>query len=162
MKFDKRKYMLFPVYKTVFKRVLLFFIMLAAQPHFAIAEESKAILKVIHNERVRSIMLRLNSLLYERELTQLEVQQLRYKQINNLVSEANKLTSTAASLPDVYSINELSDEQQLAFNAMANELYEVSLELQREAKAGHRKAADDAYTRLQETCHTCHSLFRNW
>ncbi len=146
----------------VSSRILFCLILFIAPIPATAAEENKAILKVIHSEKVRTIMLRLNSLMYEREYTQLELQQLRYKQIQKLVVEAKKLTATAASIPDDYSLKELTDEQQLAFNAMANQLYETSLELQSESKAGHRQAVDDAYNKLQETCHTCHSLFRNW
>ena len=79
-----------------------------------------------------------------------------------LIEEAQALKNTASNISLIDSLKHLDDEKQVAFNAMAQELYEISLELKKENAANHRQAVDEAYIKLQETCNTCHLLFRSW
>ena len=122
----------------------------------------KAMLHAIHSEEVRNIMRRLKLLIYEREYTELELEKLRHQQIRLLVEEAKSLTITAAQLPEIESLKKLNEEEQLTFNAMANQLHDVALELQKDIEANHRQELDKAYIKLQDTCNTCHRLFRVW
>ena len=107
-------------------------------------------------------MRRLNILLFEREMTQLELQRLRQQQMDLLIEEAESLKNTATMIPVIDSLKGLNDEQQVAFNAMAQELYEITVELKTENEANHHEAVDQAYIKLQKTCNTCHLLFRSW
>jgi len=124
--------------------------------------ESKTISNAIHSDDIRNIMRRLRILIYDREYTELELRKLSNNQIELLVEETNILAQTAENIPNIASLKNLNDEDQLTFSAMANQLHDISLELQREAKANHQQALDTAYLKLQNTCNTCHKLFRNW
>ncbi len=122
-------------------------------------ETGKTILNAIHSDEIKSIMRRLNTLIYEREYTELELQELNKKQIELLAKEAVALNQTATNLPNIDSLKNLSDEDQLTFNAMVNQLKEFAIELKKESDANHE--TETIYIKLQSTCNTCHQLFRD-
>jgi cytochrome c556 len=122
-------------------------------------ETGRTILNAIHSDEIKNIMQRLNMLIYEREYTELELQQLNKKQIEMLAKEAIALSKTAADLPNITSLSKLTDEEQLTFNAMANQLRDIATELRIESDANHE--TDAVYIKLQSTCNTCHQLFRD-
>jgi cytochrome c556 len=124
-------------------------------------ETGKTLQNAIHSDEVKNIMRRLNSLVYEREYTELEIKKLRMKQIELLSKAANALKETAVTIPYIDSLKNLNEEDQIAFNAMANQLKELSQTLKRETEANHQKSIDATYIKLQDTCNTCHLLFRD-
>jgi hypothetical protein len=133
--------------------------LLLAEDNSGKLETGKTILHAIHSDEIRNIMRRLNRLIYEREYTELELQELNKKQIELLAEEALSLYKTATNLPSIDSLNILSDEDQLAFKAMVAELKDITTELKRESDANHETEA--IYIKLQSTCNTCHQLFRD-
>jgi CBS-domain-containing membrane protein len=123
-------------------------------------ETGKTLLEAIHNDEIRSIMRQLNTLAYEREYTELELRKLNKRQVKLLVKEAAALADTTANLTNITSFKNLDDETQLAFNAMVNQLQNISEELRNATENNHQDEIDTAYIKLQETCNTCHTLFR--
>lgn len=123
-------------------------------------ETGKTLVKVIHSEEIRNIMRKLNSLVYEREYTELELRKINKKQIELLVNEAAALAKTAADMPNITSLKNLDDESQLTFNAMVNQLQNISGELKRAVEHNHQNEINATYLKLQDTCDTCHALFR--
>ena len=123
-------------------------------------ETGKTLLEAIHNDEIRSIMRQLNTLAYEREYTELELRKLNKRQVKLLVKEAASLADTTANLTNITSFKNLDDETQLAFNAMVNQLQNISEELRNATENNHQDEIDTAYIKLQETCNTCHTLFR--
>ena len=105
---------------------------------------------------------RLNMLAYEREYTELELNQLRAEQIELLIQTASELTQTAENLPNITADPDLSDSDQITFRAMAAQLYRETRNLQEAYDAGQSQALEPAYQRLHETCNACHRLFRDW
>lgn len=122
-------------------------------------ETGKTILSAIHSDEIKIIMQRLDTLIYEREYTELELQRLNKKQIELLAKETIALSKTAANLPNIVSLSKLTDEEQLTFNAMVTELSDIAIELKKESDANHE--LDNVYMKLQSTCNTCHQLFRD-
>lgn len=153
---------------NIYKLLSIFFIIITVSASLFANEissnrsESKTILNAIHSDDIRNIMRRLRILIYDREYTELELRKLSNNQIELLAVEANILAQTAENSSNIASLKNLNDEDQLTFSAMANQLHDISLELQQEAKANHQQALDAAYLKLQNTCNTCHRLFRNW
>ncbi len=123
-------------------------------------ETGKTLLEAIHNDEIRSIMRQLNTLAYEREYTELELRKLNKRQVELLVKEAAALADTTANLTNITSFKNQDDETQLAFNAMVNQLQNISEELRNATENNHQDEIDTAYIKLQETCNTCHTLFR--
>jgi hypothetical protein len=122
-------------------------------------ETGKTILNAIHSDEIKTIMQRLDILIYEREYTELELQKLNKKQIELLAKESVALSKTAANLPNIHSLKNLSDEDQLIFNAIVNQLKEFAIELKKESDANHE--TETLYIKLQSTCNTCHQIFRD-
>lgn len=145
--------------------LILLTLVLTNMPVFAeehSSSENKAIFHAVHSDDVRNIMRRLKLLIYERENSELEIERLRNKQISLLAEEANKLANTAEDLPDIASLQSLNDEERLTFTAMANQLHDITLEMEKAINTNHQQELDEAYIKLQDTCNTCHKLFRVW
>lgn len=123
-------------------------------------ETGKTLLQAIHSDEIRNIMRQLNSLVYEREYTELELRKINRKQIELLVNEAAALANIASNLPNMPSFKNMDNESQLAFNAMAKQLQNISGELEKAIENNHQDEIDAAYLKLQNTCNTCHTLFR--
>ncbi len=119
-------------------------------------DKNKTLLNPVHSDQVQNVMRRLKLLFYEREYTDLELQDLTEKQIELLSEEANTLVDTAENMN---SFQNISDEDQLTFNAMANQLHDLTQELKN--KSHHRTDLIPSYIKMQDTCNTCHQIFRN-
>jgi hypothetical protein len=124
--------------------------------------KNNTILNEIHSDELRNIMRRLELLNYEREYTELEIQKLSHKQIELLSEAAKALVEMADNIPNVASLKNLSDEEQIIFNAMANQLYDNTREFIGENETNNYKAWGPTYQKLKNTCKTCHRLFRDW
>lgn len=124
--------------------------------------KNNTILGAVHSDEVRNIMRRLKLLNYEREYTEPEIQKLSHKQIELLFEVAKSLVETAENIPNIASLKNLSDEEQVIFNAMANQLYDITHELKGENATNNHKVLDPTYQKLEKTCKTCHRLFRDW
>lgn len=122
-------------------------------------ETGKTILNAIHSDEIKTIMQRLDILIYEREYTELELHKLNKKQIELLAKESVALSKIAADLSNIDSLKKLNDEDQLTFNAMVSQLSDITMELKKESDANHE--TENIYIRLQSTCNTCHQLFRD-
>lgn len=121
----------------------------------------KTLFTEVHSDEIRNIMRRIRILIYDREYTELELRKLTSKQFELLVKEVNLLTKVAANMPKIESLKTLNDEEQVTFNAMANQLLETARELQQNSETHHQKMLDASYIKLQKTCNTCHKIFRN-
>jgi len=154
--------------KLYFKTILLILITFITTSPLLFAndvseklETGKTILNAVHSDEVKGIMQRLNSLIYEREFTELELQKLNHRQIELLIEEATSLSQTAINQPNITSLEDLSEDEQLAFNAMAAQLKNIAIELKREIDSNHEEEVDAVYLKLESTCNTCHQLFRD-
>jgi hypothetical protein len=127
-----------------------------AEDSLSKADQNKTILTPVHSDKVKSVMRRLKLLFYEREYTDLEQQDLTEKQIELLVEETKALVGTAAHSS---SFLNLKDEDQLTFNAMANQLHNLTQELK--SKLHHQADLIPTYIKMQDTCNTCHRIFRD-
>ncbi len=123
-----------------------------ANDSFSQKEKTHTILNPVHSNKVQGVMRRFKLLFYEREYTELERQELTEKQIELLVEETNTLSGIATTL-------NLDEEEQLTFNAMADQLHELTHELA--SKNHYQKDLIPTYIKMQETCNTCHRIFRN-
>ncbi|MBL1142646.1 MAG: hypothetical protein HND53_11500 [Proteobacteria bacterium] len=96
-------------------------------------------------------MRRLKLLFYDREYTDVERQDLTRKQVELLAKETKILVNLAKNI-------DINDEDKLTFNAMANQIYDLSRKL--ENKFHHHEDLIPIYIKMQDTCNTCHKIFR--
>jgi len=124
------------------------------------SSENQALLKSIHSDRVRNIMRRLNSLSYEREITEPELQKIRIRQIKLLLEAADELVAAANESSEILSSNYLNKLDQATFKALANQLQTELKEIRKSARLNHVKQIRKGYQQLRNTCAACHQLFR--
>lgn len=124
------------------------------------AGQQRPALHGIYSEKLKTIMLRMNQLVYEREMTALQVQEQREQHLQQLIDTVADLVSAAEVLTDAVPGIELSKEDQVVFRAMANQLYREAQSIGVMVEEKNYSALDPAYRRLNETCNACHSLFR--
>lgn len=141
---------------------LILFIMPATAEDGLQEAGSGAVLNVIHSERLRPIMQRLDSLTYDRERTALELQRLQMQQIEELLDAAGDLLERSTQLLEIAPDSHLTEGDQITFRAMASELYEQTLYINTQYRMGHGDEAWHAYEKLRDTCNACHRLFRSW
>jgi cytochrome c556 len=125
-------------------------------------KSSKAVLRSLHSEDIRRIMGRLHALAYEREYTELELDRIRLENLEALALAAADLVQIAGQLPQLLPDNQLSDEEQVTFKAMANQLHNETLQLLNTDSGNSYRDLKSGYRRLQQTCAACHNLFRDW
>lgn len=121
----------------------------------------KAVLHSLHNENLRRIMGRLNTLAYEREYTELELDRLRQENLKALAASVADLVKLADQLPEYFPDDQLSDEEQVTFKAMANQLQDETSQLLDSSSTSTYSSRNTAYRNLAKTCMACHNLFRD-
>jgi hypothetical protein len=126
------------------------------------AVPGRAALQSLHSEDIRKIMRRLNALAYEREYTELELDQIRDKNLRALAHAAEDLMEISEQLPEILPDNQLSYEEQVTFKAMARQLHNETLNLLNTGSTKNYSEIKSGYLRLQQTCAACHNLFRDW
>jgi cytochrome c556 len=122
--------------------------------------EQQPALHGIYSEKLKTIMLRMNQLVYEREMTALQVQEVREQHLQQLINTVSELVKASEVLTDAIPGIELSTEDQVIFRAMANQLYREAQNIGIMVEEKDYSALDSAYQRLNETCNACHGLFR--
>ncbi len=124
------------------------------------SSEPRAVLRVIHSERLRQIMQRLDSLAYEREHTALDLQYQRERQVRRLITATRELVEKSEQLPALVDDTNISPEDLTIFRAMAAQLYQKTRDLEQSLHRGHKVSVREGYQNLRETCNACHRLFR--
>jgi cytochrome c556 len=122
----------------------------------------KAVLQSLHNEDIRRIMGRLNTLAYEREFTELEIYRIRQENLEALATAAADLVKIAGQLPELFPDKQMSEEDQITFRAMANQLQNETLHLLDTSATSSYSERQTGYQKLGKTCMACHNLFRDW
>lgn len=120
----------------------------------------KATLQSLHSEDIRKIMGRLYALAYEREYTELELDRIRHENLEALAHAAAELVDLSGRLSQVLPDNRLTDEEQVTFAAMANQLHNETLHLLDTGATSSYNELKTGYRQLQKTCTACHNLFR--
>ena len=139
-------------------KLLLFWLILLISATGAV--QGQPALHGIYSEKLRTIMLRMNQLVYEREMTALQVQEERKRHLKELINTVSDLVKAASVLTDAVPGIELKREDQVIFRALANQLYKEAREMGTMVEEKDYSDLDPAYQRLNETCNACHSLFR--
>jgi cytochrome c556 len=124
------------------------------------AGQQRPALHGIYSEKLKTVMLRMNQLVFEREMTALQVLEEREQHLQQLIDAIADLVRAAEALTDAVPGIALIKEDQVVFRAMANQLYREAQAIGVMVEEKNYSALDPAYQRLNETCNACHSLFR--
>ena len=123
-------------------------------------EISEPLIHVIISDEIRDIMLKINQLVNERELTQLQILEQREKYLNDLIQATDRLMATALTIRDAIPGVSMSPENHRIFEALARQLNNDAKNLKDTAETDSYSGLEPAYGRLRETCAACHRLYR--
>ncbi len=157
---------------TLFRALLLFFLISSTSTTYGLDDNSSPdrndpIAHAESSERLTKIMRRLFSVVHEERIQ--ENLELTQDDMSDLLEAVEELIFyselMSAKVPD----SELEVNDQVIFRALANLLYDESLNIQQLTKNYNIDHTDsskdnifyDATERLNQTCAACHQLFRD-
>ncbi len=151
----------------LFLTTVLVFLLSACSPlkHEHIAEGGRSetgepALHAVHDNELRNLMDRMDSLMQERFMTETQLDSERRKFSRRIADSAQDLSKTIdtiiAKLPNLT----LTPAEQATFLALANKLRQQTEQLQQQARQNHIDAIDDGLHQINTTCTSCHALFR--
>lgn len=119
-------------------------------------------LHAVQDQELRSLMARMNGLMMERFMTEEEMDRERSRYAGQIVNAAKILATTAASLQNKLPGLGLSDDEQVSFRALANQLGQHANDLQQQAENNRFNAMSSTLRDVRNTCQACHALFRKF
>ena len=150
------------MFRARFLMLALLLCLLPVPVIFAGAVDTPAALSthVVTSQKLRDIMGRMNALLYEREQTALELELIRSRYLQTLVTAVEDLALQSDDLAGLLGNSRLDAKDQERFRVLVDELHTRVVRLQLAAESGDYSALNDAYHRVVETCSGCHAIFR--
>ncbi|MGZ4999709.1 MAG: hypothetical protein ACXV7F_05375 [Methylomonas sp.] len=119
-------------------------------------------LHAVSDTRLRELMDQMNSLMFERFLTEPDIDRERRIYAQKIAAAADQLGSTVdvilARLPAL----NLNQDEQMTFRALAGKLREQAHTLNVQAKLNHIDSIEPMLKQMTVTCSSCHTLFRNF
>lgn len=113
----------------------------------------------VHGKRLRTLMRDLEALLFERQRTQIEIDEDRRRYLARTVEVSNGLLESAAHIADAAS--DLREDERPSFMALQNKLVSQTKALRILATTGRAEAIAPHYRAITTTCNACHSNFRD-
>lgn len=114
-----------------------------------------------HSEKLRATMLRIESLVHDRQFTQSEIDAIRMRQAHVLNERLVTLVNTTDELMESSSWSSLDATQQVVFRQLADLLRSQAIEIERVARTGSSRELEERFQRLNAVCDACHQLYRS-
>jgi len=115
-------------------------------------------LHAVHGKRLRTLMRRLDGLMFERQRTQVQIDRDRRAYLKATVEISQELLRT---IPDIVSSAEdLTAEDEAAYTALAAKLEAQVKTMAALAADGRAEVLPHQYDAIVITCNACHSSFR--
>lgn len=116
---------------------------------------------LIRSERLRQIMHRLDSVIYERESTALDVDAARIRRAAEIAGILSTMTDEIIGLATIDTSLNLSAREQALFVQYATELGEYSTTFSGISETRKVETFVPAINQVMQTCNVCHGLFRD-
>lgn len=117
-------------------------------------------LHALHDTRLRDLMAEMNSLMFERMRTELELDQERRQRARQIAASAAGLTRTIDAIVATLPRLNLNPGEQTTFIALANKLRGQTKLLEEQASRNQIDAMPATLDQMASTCTACHQLFR--
>ncbi len=115
----------------------------------------------IESEELRVLMRELNMVVYDRQKSELDRDDLRRRYALNLADVVKELAYKVEHIPQNELGKELTDHDQAIYVRYAHELYLNGEEIDRVAQKYELEKLDGAIAKTQQTCDRCHALLRD-
>lgn len=131
-----------------------------AATHAGLPDTGRPALHAVSDARLRELMDQMNGLMFERFITQPDIDRERRNYALKMANAADKLGSTVdAILARLPALN-LNPNEQMTFRALAGKLREQADALNAQAKLNHIDTMGPMLDQMTATCSSCHTLFR--
>lgn len=117
-------------------------------------------LHAIHDARLRNLMREMNSLMFERMRTELELDQERRQKAVQIGRVAAEMEQTVGDIIDSLPRLSLNEDEQISFLALAEKLRNQVRMVKEQADHNYIDAIPGTLQHITTTCTMCHHLFR--
>jgi soluble cytochrome b562 len=153
-------------FRSLFLLLLIGSVMLgcsgpAKNPMAGLPNTGKPALHAIQDKRLRELMDQMNSVVFDRFMTQPEIDLERKKYAAQMVQVSDQLDSTIHAILARQTSLGLDNSEQASFRALAEKLHEQVENLRAQAGQGQIDAIPATLNQITNTCTSCHALFRN-
>lgn len=119
-------------------------------------------LHAVSDARLRELMDQMNSLMFERFITEPDIDRERRLYARKIADAADKLGLTVDAILWRLPALNLNPDEQGTFRALANKLREEANALNTQAKLNQIDAIEPMLDQITVTCSSCHTLFRTF
>lgn len=120
----------------------------------------KPALHAVQSERLQHLMQRLNDLMFERMLTEVELDRERRQRTSEIAQVASSMLQTVNDIPNALPTLALSPGERQTFLQLSSQLGEQVALLKQEAELNYVDAIPKRLQRVVATCNACHRSFR--
>jgi hypothetical protein len=129
-------------------------------PEAGLPDTGKPALHAVSDARLRELMDRMNTLMFERFMAEPDIDRERRLYAVQIADAASQLGSTVEVILSRLPALNLSSEEQTVFRALAGKLHEQAETLQAQAKLNRIDSIEQTLNQTSATCSSCHALFR--
>jgi cytochrome c556 len=135
-----------------------------AEQHNAtrLQDTGKPALHAVQSERLQSLMQQLNDLMFERMLTEVELDRERRERMREIAKAAAIMQQTVQDIPKALPSLALSPKERQSFLELSGQLGEQVALLKQEAERNDVDGVPKRLERIVATCNACHRSFRQF
>lgn len=120
------------------------------------------VLHAIDNQELRTVMNRINNLMHERNLTDLEMDKQRKEGLDAVLKAANGVEQALGGMVAAEPRLNLDAGERKVFHSLAANLNEEAKTLKAQTVAQQTDAIPATLEKMNTTCNSCHELFRDF
>ncbi|HUL11381.1 MAG TPA: hypothetical protein VLU73_04320 [Methylococcaceae bacterium] len=117
-------------------------------------------LHAVQDARLHELMVEMNSLMFDRMRTELDIDRERRQRATQIAEVARSLSNTINAILATLPTLKLNPDEQTAFLALANKLRDQAGQLEQQASHNYIDAIPQTLDQMTHTCTACHGLFR--
>ncbi len=123
-------------------------------------DTGKPALHAVQSERLQKLMSRLNDLMFERMLTEVELDRERRLRMQEMAKTASAMLGTVQEIPNALPSLALNAEDKQTFLGLSARLQEQVTLLRREAEQNYVDGIPKRLDQIVAICNECHRSFR--
>jgi cytochrome c556 len=127
----------------------------------ALPKTGQPALHAVQNARLDELMIEMNSLMFDRMRTELDIDRERRRRAGQIADTAEAMSRTIESVLATLPALNLTPGEQDTFAALANKLRGQAMQLEEQARRNYVDAIPQTLDQMTLTCTACHQLFRD-
>ncbi|MGB6017990.1 MAG: hypothetical protein WBF77_00125 [Sulfurimonadaceae bacterium] len=115
----------------------------------------------IESEELRLLMRELNMVVYDRQKSELDRDDIRRRYVLNLADVVKELATKIEHISPDELGKELAEKERELYTRYAQELYQNGEEIHAVAQKYEMEKLESSMAKMQQTCESCHALLRD-